>query len=186
MKSFHQIMGIIATFWLITSTVSYAGDHHSEKHSHLQDTHSKEGHAENKHSSPVEALSPKLRDLLAKEMQALQQGMMEIIPAYAAGDWEAIEDISYKMEHSYILKQNLTNEQVQELHHLLPESFLRLDQEFHYLAGMLNHAAKVEKSELVGFYFSELSHSCINCHSQHATHKFPKLKKEVASTHHSH
>ena len=140
-------------------------------------------HSVEKSVSGVESLSPKLRNLLTKEMQALQKGMMSIIPAYAAGDWGEIKNIADKMKNSYILQKNLSDEQIKELHSTLPDAFINLDQQFHYLAGMLSHAAEMKKPELVGFYFSELSTSCIECHTQHATHKFPGLlpsrKKEV-------
>ena len=44
-------------------------------------------------------------------MQALQNGMMAIIPAYVAGDWHQIKEIALKMKQSYIFQQQLTAEQ---------------------------------------------------------------------------
>jgi hypothetical protein len=133
----------------------------------------------------IESLSPELRDLLKKEMYALQEGMMSIIPAYISGNWEEIETISLKMKNSYILKQNITKKQIQELHSSLPSEFIKKDKEFHYLSGMLNHAAKNKKSELIGFYYSKLSESCLSCHSQYATHRFPSfnMDQETKSEH---
>lgn len=128
--------------------------------------------------SGVESLSPKLGALLTQEMQSLQNGMQFIIPAYVSGNWSEIEQIADKMENSYILKQSLTDVQKKELHTSLSASFLKLDQQFHYLAGMLRHAAKNKKSELVGFYFSKLSETCFSCHVQYATHRFPALGVE--------
>ena len=144
-------------------------------------------HENIKHLAPVESLSEELRKLLSKEMLSLQNGMMSIIPAYASGDWSKIEDIARKMKDSYILKQSLTEQQIKELHSALPDDFIKQDQQFHYFSGMLSHAAKMEKSELVGFYFSKLNEACINCHTEHATHKFPALKTEKEThNHHSH
>jgi hypothetical protein len=134
----------------------------------------------------VESLSPDLRALLAKEMLALQNGMQSIIPAYSSGNWSEIARIAEQMENSYILKQSLTDDQKEELHTSLPGSFIKLDQHFHYLAGMLNHVAKEEKSELVGFYFAKLNEACVSCHSQYAIHKFPAFDKRTLSNEHSH
>ena len=133
----------------------------------------------------VEVLSADLRGLLSQEMKALQDGMMSIIPAYVSGNWEEIESTANKMRTSYILKQSLTEEQVKELHSALPHEFIEKDQRFHYLAGMLEHAAKSKKPELVNFYFSEMNESCISCHRKFATHKFPALepKKEGGHAH---
>jgi hypothetical protein len=142
-------------------------------------------HKESDNVSGVEALSHDLRNLLSQEMQALQSGMMSIIPAYTSGDWSEIETIAGKIKNSYILKQSLTENQVKELHSVLPHEFLEKDQRFHYLAGMLEHAAKNKKPELINFYFSKMNESCVNCHTVFATHKFTELtaKKKDKHTH---
>ncbi len=146
----------------------------------------KPGRETKEHHSGVEALSSELRELLKKEMRALEKGMMSVIPAYVSGDWSEIENIAHKMKSSYILKQSLTDAQANELHTLLPESFIKLDHQFHYLAGMLEHAAKKEKAELVGFYFSKLSETCVSCHTQYATHRFPAFSLKKDSSQHKH
>jgi len=133
----------------------------------------------------IESLSPALRGLLAQEMLALETGMQAIIPAYSSGNWSEIAHIAEQMENSFILKQALTDEQKKELHSSLPDSFIDLDKQFHYLAGMLKHVAKNEKSELVGFYFSKLNESCVGCHAQYATHRFPAFEKKAHSGEHS-
>ena len=137
-----------------------------------------------KSGSAVEALSPALRTLLSSEMQALQSGMMSVIPAYVSGNWHEIAHIAGQIKNSYILKQNLTDEQMHELHTTLPADFVNQDQKFHYYAGMLEHAAKNRKVELVGFYYSRMAEACVSCHTQYAGHKFPELgSSEVAAEH---
>ena len=157
-----KLFFIATLFAILSSTVSYGEDN-------------KVKHGEHGSSSGVEALSHDLRDLLSQEMQALQSGMMSIIPAYISGNWSEIETIAGKIKSSYILKQSLTESQVKELDSVLPDEFIKKDQRFHYLAGMLEHAAKNEKPELVNFYFSEMNESCVSCHTIFATHKFPAL-----------
>ena len=99
--------------------------------------------------------------------------MTSVIPAYISGNLTEVEKIATGMKNSFILKQTITKEQMHELHSSLPASFLKMDAEFHYFAGMLAHAANRKKLELVNFYFSKLTESCVGCHSEHATHKFP-------------
>jgi len=84
------------------------------------------------------------------------------------------------------LKQNLTENQIKELHTVLPHGFIERDQRFHYLAGMLEHAAKSEKSELINFYFSEMNESCVSCHTAFATHRFPTLLPKDKKEEHTH
>jgi len=138
--------------------------------------------AEEKEHLPVDSnnsgivnLSPNLRNLLSQEMRQLQKGMIEIYPLYISGKWAEIIPIAKTMKDSYVLKQNLSKEQMHELHLKLSNEFLELDQQFHYLSGMLAHAAKMEKPELVGFYISRMSETCVKCHTKFATHKFPSL-----------
>ncbi|BBB22735.1 conserved hypothetical protein [Abyssogena phaseoliformis symbiont OG214] len=140
-------------------------------------------HVKTENISEIKALPDDLRNLLSQEMQALQSGMMSIIPAYISGNWGEIETTAEKMKSSYILKQSLTKSQVKELHSALPHEFFEKDQRFHYLAGMLEHAAKNRKSELINFYFSEMNESCVSCHMVFATHKFPALMPKTRSKH---
>lgn len=129
--------------------------------------------------SEVESLSPELRTLLLKEMTALQEGMQAILPAYLSGNFEDVSAISKKIKNSFILKQNITDEQKKELGSTLPEPFIKLDQKFHEHAGMLEHVANKRNTELVGFYYSKLIETCFNCHSEYARHRFPKLNMET-------
>lgn len=146
----------------------------------------KPGHEQHGNSPGVEALTHDLRDLLSEEMQALESGMMSIIPAYNSGDWSEIESTAKKMNNSYIMKQNLTESQIKELHAVLPPAFIERDQRFHYLAGMLEHAAKNKKPELINFYFSEMNESCVSCHTAFATHRFPALLPKEKKEEHTH
>ena len=146
----------------------------------------KHHHPGNKTAVGVEALSPELRDLLSEEMQAIESGMISIIPAFASGNWGEIETTAGKIKNSYILKQSLTESQIKELHSVLPHGFIEMDQRFHYLAGMLEHGAKNRKAELINFYFSEMNESCVSCHTRFATHRFPALSVKETKDEHSH
>ncbi|PCJ84624.1 MAG: hypothetical protein COA54_13245 [Thiotrichaceae bacterium] len=164
-----KIIISIALLVILLPTISYA-----------EDAHKHERHVK---ASGVEALSPNLRNLLSEEMKAIQEGMMSIIPAYISGNWREIETTAGKIKSSYILKQSLTESQRKELHSILPAEFIEKDQRFHYLAGMLEHAALSKKPELINFYFSEMNKSCIGCHAVFATHKFPALKPAKKDAH---
>ena len=168
-----KLLLIAALFAILSSTVSYGEDN-------------KVKHGEQVSSSGVEALSHDLRNLLSQEMQALESGMMSIIPAYNSGNWDEIETTAEKMNKSYIMKQKLTESQVNELHSMLPRAFIEKDQNFHYLASMLEHAAKNKKAELINFYFSEMNESCVSCHAAFATHRFPALLPKEKKEEHAH
>lgn len=134
----------------------------------------------------VESLSAPLREALGAEMAALQGGLVAVIPAMVAGQWEEVATIAVQMRDSFILKKALTEAQREELHRALPPSFLELDAQFHYLAGMLGHAAEANKPELVGFYLGRMMETCVNCHARHARAKFPAFSDGAASPGHEH
>ena len=140
-------------------------------------------HQVKQESSGIAALSPGLRELFTREMVELQEGMMAITPLYISGNLDEIATIAGKMENSYVLKKNLSQSQVHELHSKLPGPFIELDQQFHYLAGMLEHVANVKKIELVGFYISRMSEACVRCHTEYATHRFPALAPKKQDEH---
>jgi hypothetical protein len=149
-------------------------------------THSpQQGHAEPAEAG-VEALSPPLREALVAEMQAVQAGMMSIIPALAAGHWKEVAAIAASIRDSYIMKQSLSPTQLEELHHALPVEFQALDAQFHAYAGMLSHAAEAGKPELMAFYHSRMLETCVACHADHARAKFPELAGHAAEADHAH
>lgn len=142
-------------------------------------------YAEN-NDSGISSLSPQLQKLFSKEMIQLQQGMKNIMDAYISGQWHIITPIAKKMENSYVLRQNLSQEQMHELHSKLPKAFLELDEKFHYYSGMLSHASEMNKTELLGFYYSKMSETCVNCHSVYASEKFPSFKSVIENGEHHH
>jgi cytochrome c556 len=124
-------------------------------------------------------LSPALMELLKQEMNAIQQGMQALIPAIVSGNWQEVADTGEHIQHSYIMQQQLTDAQMEELHQALPPAFLELDQSFHRSAGMLAHAAKQQNAEVVNFYFYKLTDSCVSCHRKFAGYRFPGLASDA-------
>jgi hypothetical protein len=146
-------------------------------------------HPAEKHAPPPGDhlhLSPALMELLKQEMNAIQKGMQALIPAIASGNWQDVADIGEHIQHSYIMQRQLTNAQMEELHHELLPAFLELDQSFHHSAGMLAHAARMGNPEVVGFYFYKLTDTCVTCHRKFAEYRFPGLASGANDTGHQH
>ena len=129
-------------------------------------------------------LDPEIHQLLQQEMQAIQSGMMSLVPAIASGDWDKVVEIGKNIEGSYLLKQKLTHAQRHALHKSLPAEFIKRDQAFHHSAGMLAHAAEMKNADIVNFYFYKLNTACVECHTEFANEKFPMLKPKHNKTHH--
>jgi hypothetical protein len=142
--------------------------------------------AANGDDTSVENLPADIRSLLQQEMIALDSAMKGIVSANAAGDHQHIASVAREIKDSFILNQNLTKHQKHELHSKLPVDFIEQDQQFHYLAGMLEHAAENNKSELIVFYYAKLFEGCATCHNSHAKHRFPKFVEASTSNEHHH
>ncbi|SHE23039.1 hypothetical protein [methanotrophic endosymbiont of Bathymodiolus puteoserpentis (Logatchev)] len=131
-------------------------------------------------------LNKDIQQLLQQEMQAIEQGVTALIPAIARGEWDQIAKIGRHIEQSYLLKQKLTPEQRHSLHKSLPARFIQLDQAFHESAGMLAHGAEMKNPDIVNFYVYKLSSACVECHTEFAAEKFPRLVREQAKAHSHH
>ena len=129
-------------------------------------------------------LSPGLLALLNQEMGLIQQGMMEMVPAISAGEWDKVSSVGQKIKASFILKQKLTDAQKEELHRVLPQQFIEMDMDFHKSAGMLAHAAEMKNADVVNFYFFKMNTACVSCHGKYATERFPGLVKGGDEEHH--
>lgn len=128
-----------------------------------------------------------IKPLLTKEMLAVEKGMQELLSSIARGDWEKTAAIGKQIQASYIMKQSLTAEQMQQLHHSFPEEFIRLDRAFHGYAGMLAHAAKAKNKDIINFYFYKMNESCNQCHSRYAKERFPAfVDPKEKHSHHKH
>ncbi len=147
-------------------------------HEHHENT-AKQAAEHAQHMKPLTTqgvqLSADLLALLNKEMVLIQAGMMDMIPAIAAGEWSKVAAICQKIKASFILKQKLTDAQKEELKHVLPQQFIEMDMDFHKSAGMLAHAAEMENADVVNFYFYKMNTACVSCHGKYAAGRFPGL-----------
>jgi hypothetical protein len=124
-------------------------------------------------------LSPPVRAALVQEMKSVQENMTGMLPHIAAGEWEEVAHLAQKIEGAYIMRQQLSPGQMEELHQALPPEFIELDHAFHKMAGMLSHVAQEPHVELISFYYYKLTESCIRCHSKFAQQRFPKYAPPV-------
>lgn len=128
-------------------------------------------------------LSPDSMELVRAEMREIAMGIQGVPLALATADWKAIQKTSTQIRASYILEKNLTPAQSLELEEALPESFKRLDAEFHQRAEKLGSAAAARNSEQVAFQFSRMLESCARCHSEFAPDRFPGFAPSVQQEH---
>ena len=155
-------------------------EHHEDK----AKTDAERAHHMESQTSQGVQLSPGLLALLNQEMGLIQQAIMDMVPAIAAGEWDKVSALGQKIKESFILKQKLTGAQKEELHRVLPQQFIEMDMDFHKSAGMLAHAAEMKNADVVNFYFYKMNAACVSCHGKFAAERFPGLAKGVEEGHH--
>ena len=133
---------------------------------------------------PVLKLSPRLRGVLVAEMVGLRTGVAELAMSLTAGEWAKAAEEARRMHESYIMEQQLSPEEMEELHHALPEGFVVLDERLHRHAEALAHAADAADAELALFYFGKITEGCVACHASYATHVLPGFR--AAAPAHAH
>ena len=121
-------------------------------------------------------LTPKLRQLLRQEMQAVLGASREILDALVIGDHAVVADRARQIHDSFILEQALTEQDRQDLMAAVPPEFVQLDGSFHELAARLAEAARAEDHTLQARTFGEMVESCVACHSRFATDIFPSFR----------
>ena len=120
-------------------------------------------------------LTPRLKGLIVDEMQHIAKAMADLSTAIATGDHHATMSLSTAVRDSFILKKSLTDHDKKDLMSAVPPEFIALDRRFHFLAGKLVHAAEGKDSELQSIYYAKMLESCVMCHTQFASNRFPGL-----------
>jgi len=128
-------------------------------------------------------LTPRLKGLLADEMQQVAVATGDIALAIAAGDHASVSQLAAAVRDSFILKQSLTEQDKKDLMSAVPAEFVALDRYFHGLAGKLAMQAEARDSELQNFYFFRMLEACTECHAQFATDRFPGFADKRAEAH---
>lgn len=128
-------------------------------------------------------LTPKLNELLTDEMLSIKQAVTHIMNGIIVGDHSIVENMATQINDSFILKQQLTEKDKEDLMAVAPEEFLKMDGKFHELSGKLAEAAVSKDYDLQRYYFGRLIESCQSCHSEYVTDKFPSFSGAAPSGH---
>ena len=110
---------VLLTLFLGVSLAALGAGEHGDSH------HAPAG------AEPEIQLSLPLQRALAEEMVAIQNAMMDLVASISAGEWPEVAKLARQIEGSYIMKQKLSAEQMEELHRALPAGFQELDGSFH-------------------------------------------------------
>ncbi|MCO6412485.1 MAG: hypothetical protein J5I92_07045 [Thiogranum sp.] len=121
-------------------------------------------------ADPVLELPVALREALVAEMAGLRQSIAALAAQLATGEWAQAAENARQVRDAYIMKQKLSDAELETLMRLLPAQFVALDGRFHRHAESLAHAAEAHDGDLTLYYFGKMLEGCQQCHSLYATH----------------
>ncbi|WP_188874131.1 cytochrome c [Iodidimonas muriae] len=122
-------------------------------------------------------LTPKLQDLLRKEMLSVNEASQEILAAMVTGDDERVATLAQQIHDSFILRQSMTPEDKADLMAAVPEDFVRMDRNFHEISAALAEAANAKNRPPQRERFGQMIDACVACHSKYASDRFPAFSE---------
>ncbi|WP_404385400.1 cytochrome c [Caenispirillum salinarum] len=132
-------------------------------------------------AAPVDPVGPKLppdvRALLLKEMNAIEGATQEIMNALVRGRNDVVAEKAQAIHDSFILKQEMTEEDRKALAKAAPKAFVERDRAFHALTGDLAEAARAGDAERQRALFGDVVEACAACHERYATNRFPAFSE---------
>lgn len=120
-------------------------------------------------------LTPKLRDLLRKEMLSIDDASREILAALVRGDDARIAELAQQIHDSFILRQSMTSEDKADLMKAVPDGFVQQDRQLHEIAAALAAAARSGDNAEQHEQFGQMIRQCSACHSRYARDRFPRF-----------
>jgi hypothetical protein len=122
-------------------------------------------------------LTPKLRDLLRREMLSIEEASRQIMSHLIAGEDAKVADLAQQIHDSFILQQSMTPEDKQDLMAAVPEDFVTRDRAFHTLSADLAKDARDGDRSAQHQTFSQMIEACTACHALYATDRFVALSE---------
>ena len=111
-------------------------------------------------------------------MVEITAGMGELLSHISQGNATEAAEIADKIHNSFILKQELSHTDLQQLVSLLPADFIQMDRTFHANAAKVAEAAGRQDFKTAIEIYSAMALACVDCHGQYATDRFPEMGEQ--------
>lgn len=176
MKNFGAIIILILALLVAGCHHEHSEDgHHAEAGEKVADPHD-HGHEAIDGPRPEKLELPEhLANVLRKEMVEITSGMGTLLAHISQGNGVGAAAIATKIQNSFILKQELSPQDLKQLVSLLPEAFVTMDRTFHANAGKV--ATMADKKDFAGAMklYGQMAQACVDCHGQYAADRFPEM-----------
>jgi len=127
--------------------------------------------------------TPSIKSALIKEMHSINKNYQDLVSNLAQGNWNKVIENSHNIHSAFILKQELSEEDMADLHRILPERFIEMDSKFHDHALKLAMAAQANDGELASMYSGKMMEGCVSCHQIYAKERFEGFSTHEEAKH---
>jgi hypothetical protein len=127
--------------------------------------------------------TPSTRNALIKEMHSINENYQELVSNLSQGEWKKVIENSHNIHSAFILKQELSEEDMADLHRILPTRFIEMDSQFHDHALKLAMAAKANDGELASMYLGKMMEGCVSCHQIYGKDRFEGFSTNEEAIH---
>jgi hypothetical protein len=131
-------------------------------------------------TTAAEPVTPKLTEkldrLLREEMRSIQSAMGQIHSAIVMGLHDNVADNAQQIHDSFILQQELTEQDRKDLMSAVPQGFIDLDKEFHQLSASLAEAGRNKNTKKQLKLFTAMTDNCVQCHGKYVSDRFPGVQ----------
>ena len=117
-------------------------------------------------------LPKKFLELIRAEMKEIETAMQEELGHLARAEAAEGARVARSIHESFVMEQQMTDEERQELRSLLPATFLAFDKDFHARAERMAGAFERGDFTTAAALYSEMTQACVRCHSRFATERF--------------
>lgn len=176
MKAFIQSFLLTATILMVTGGCSKNKEQPASKMSG-ELSHDSGSRIQEQNQPTQLHLPPNLLSVLQQEMQQVESGMQLLLDYLTRGEAQNAADIAMQIHDSFILKQSLSQEELQQLVSLLPTGFVHMDRAFHGYAKKLAEAAQQNDFAASIKIYGDMAQACVSCHAQYAAEKFPGFSR---------
>lgn len=173
------LVDLLLMFGLVIAGCSKShieNNHASGRAEEKQAERNSHGQASTDHPRPEKLVLPNpLQAVLREEMRLIETGMGELLGHLAQGRKSAAIEVAERIQKSFVLKQELSGEDLQLLVSLLPEEFVTQDRGFHANAGKLAESVRQGDFASAVQIYGDMAQSCVSCHVRYAGNRFPTL-----------
>ncbi len=115
-----------------------------------------------------------VKAVLIHEMKTISTLMGDLLQYIVQGDSAKASATAIEIRNTN-LKQEFDSKEIKKILAILPKGFIKMDRKFHMTANDVAKAVDTNDFKTAINLYSEMTQSCLNCHTAYASERFKNL-----------